>query len=120
MTMRTLILPLLLATAPAVAADPPLGADEAALHARIAADPAVARLHAVHCVGPRMRALHEALPEERRGRWVGAPEELLPDLPRLLDAGDVVLVKGSKGSRVSRVVDAIRRIGQGAAPGQTG
>lgn len=97
-----------------------LGENEAGLHAALAKDPALARLHAVHCVGPRMRALHEALPEDRRGRWVGRPEELLPDLSRLLDAGDVVLVKGSKGSRVSRVVDAIRLIGQGAAPGGNG
>jgi UDP-N-acetylmuramoyl-tripeptide--D-alanyl-D-alanine ligase len=62
-----------------------------------------------------MRALHEALPEERRGRWVEAPEGLAPELGRLLDAGDIVLVKGSKGSRVSLLVDAIRRMGQGAA-----
>ncbi len=93
-----------------------LGADEAALHARVAQDPGLRRVHCVHCVGPRMRALHAALPPERRGRWAETPEALLPDLPRLLDAGDVVLVKGSKGSRVSLVVDAIRRIGQGAGP----
>ncbi len=93
-----------------------LGEGEAELHAGLAADPALERIALVHCVGPRMRALHEALPPDRRGRWTEAPEALIPELPRLLDAGDVVLVKGSKGSRVSLVVDAIRRIGQGATP----
>jgi UDP-N-acetylmuramoyl-tripeptide--D-alanyl-D-alanine ligase len=92
-----------------------LGEGEAALHAGLAQDPAMERVAVVHCVGPRMRALHEALPADRRGRWAEAPEGLLPELPRLLDAGDVVLVKGSKGSRVSLLVDAIRRIGQDAA-----
>jgi UDP-N-acetylmuramoyl-tripeptide--D-alanyl-D-alanine ligase len=92
-----------------------LGPDEAALHAGLAADPAMAQVDAVHCVGPRMRALHAALPEERRGRWVETPEALAPELARLLDAGDIVLVKGSKGSRVSLLVDAIRRMGQGAS-----
>lgn len=96
-----------------------LGPGEAALHAGLARDPAMAGIHAVHCVGPRMRALHEALPEDRRGRWAETPEALLPDLGRLLDAGDVVLVKGSKGSRVSLVVDAVRGMGQGAAPART-
>jgi UDP-N-acetylmuramoyl-tripeptide--D-alanyl-D-alanine ligase len=91
-----------------------LGPDEAPLHADLARDPSMAEVGVVHCVGPRMKALHEALPEERRGRWAETPEALIDGLGRLLDAGDVVLVKGSKGSRVSLVVDAIRRIGQGA------
>jgi UDP-N-acetylmuramoyl-tripeptide--D-alanyl-D-alanine ligase len=91
-----------------------LGPEEAGLHAGLAGDPAMEQVTVVHCVGPRMKALHEALPEDRRGRWAGTPEALIDGIGRLLDAGDVVLVKGSKGSRVSLVVDAIRRIGQGA------
>ena len=39
-------------------------------------------------------------------------EELAQEAARLIDAGDVVLVKGSKGSRVSLVVDALRRAGR--------
>ncbi len=96
-----------------------LGPAETALHAALAADPAMARIDLVHAAGPRMRALHEALPEARRGRWAATAEDLVPHLGRLVDAGDVVLVKGSKGSRISLVVDAIRKLGQQApAPDQ--
>jgi hypothetical protein len=65
-----------------------------------------------------MRALWEALPEAAR-RWAETAETLAAKAHRLVDAGDVVLVKGSKGSKVSLVVDAIRKLGH-AAPPRTG
>ena len=37
--------------------------------------------------------------------------DMAAEAHRLVDAGDVVLVKGSKGSRVSLVVDALRKLG---------
>jgi UDP-N-acetylmuramoyl-tripeptide--D-alanyl-D-alanine ligase len=90
-----------------------LGATETALHAALAALPAMQAVDEVHCVGPRMRALWEALPERRRGRHAATAEDLAAEAHRLIDAGDVVLVKGSKGSRVSLVVAALRRAGRG-------
>ncbi|EYD71223.1 UDP-N-acetylmuramoyl-tripeptide--D-alanyl-D-alanine ligase [Limimaricola hongkongensis] len=89
-----------------------LGPREREMHAEMAEDPAMPAIGCVHCVGPRMRALHDALPPERRGRWVEKVEDLIPDTARIVDSGDVVLVKGSKGSHVSRLVDAIRKLGQ--------
>ncbi|WP_371226812.1 UDP-N-acetylmuramoyl-tripeptide--D-alanyl-D-alanine ligase [Roseovarius sp. 2305UL8-3] len=89
-----------------------LGADEAQLHADLARLPSMAALTTVHCVGPRMKHLWDALPEAKRGKWVATAPELADEALRLLDAGDVVLVKGSKGSRVSLVVEALRRAGQ--------
>jgi UDP-N-acetylmuramoyl-tripeptide--D-alanyl-D-alanine ligase len=91
-----------------------LGPDEAALHAALAAHPSMGAISQVHCVGPRMKALHAALPETRRGRWAMTAEDLARDARTLIDAGDVVLVKGSKGSRVSLVVDALRKLGHPA------
>ncbi len=91
-----------------------LGAAETALHAALADHPAMERIARVHCVGPRMRALHEALPEARRGEWTDEAATLARRAHTLVDAGDVVLVKGSKGSRVSLVVDAIRKLGHPA------
>ena len=92
-----------------------LGPDEGALHAAVADHPAMARFHLVHCVGPRMQALWEKLPEGQRGEWHGRAEELAERAHHLADAGDVVLVKGSKGSKVSLVVDALRKLGQPGA-----
>jgi UDP-N-acetylmuramoyl-tripeptide--D-alanyl-D-alanine ligase len=91
-----------------------LGPQEMAMHAAMADDPSMSTVSVVHCVGPRMKALHEALDPTQRGRWTATPEDIIPHLPRMVDAGDVVLVKGSKGSRVSVVVDAIRKLGQRA------
>ncbi len=88
-----------------------LGENEAALHAEIARHPAMGSVATVHCVGPRMAALWAALPEAKRGARAESAEDLAPRARSLIDAGDVVLVKGSKGSRVSRVVDAIRKLG---------
>ena len=89
-----------------------LGEDELALHAEIADLPSLTSVTRVHCVGPRMKALWQALPDEKRGKWMDSAEELAQEAARLIDAGDVVLVKGSKGSRVSLVVDALRRAGR--------
>ncbi|MBY6166548.1 UDP-N-acetylmuramoyl-tripeptide--D-alanyl-D-alanine ligase [Pseudooceanicola nitratireducens] len=94
-----------------------LGPDEIAMHAGLADLPAMARLDVVHCVGDRMQALYEALPPEKRGRFAGKATDLADKALRLVDAGDVVLVKGSKGSRVSLVVDALRKLGHPAPDG---
>lgn len=92
-----------------------LGPTEAALHADLATHPMIARIHLVHCVGPRMRHLWQALPEGRRGEWHETAAELSGRVHLLADAGDVVLVKGSKGSKVSMVVDGLRKLRQPGA-----
>ncbi|MFT7058429.1 MAG: UDP-N-acetylmuramoyl-tripeptide--D-alanyl-D-alanine ligase [Pseudorhodobacter sp.] len=89
-----------------------LGPTEVALHAALADNPALAQIALVHCIGPRMKALHDALPKSKRGHWVETADELLPRAHSLVDAGDIVLVKGSKGIKVSLLVDALRKLGQ--------
>ena len=89
-----------------------LGTSETALHAAVAVQPAIDRIDVVHCVGPLMKALWEALPQAKRGRQVETVTDLLPHLRRTLDAGDVVLVKGSLSMGMGRVVDAIRKMGE--------
>jgi UDP-N-acetylmuramoyl-tripeptide--D-alanyl-D-alanine ligase len=95
-----------------------LGAGEADLHRALADLPALAAVDLIHAAGPRMAALHLALPASLRGEWHDNPEALARSLPRLLDAGDVAMVKGSNGARMSLVVDAILKLGD-ARPAET-
>ena len=88
-----------------------LGPEENAMHSALATNPDLLAADIVHCVGLRMKHLHEALPDEIQGIWAETAAELATHPARLVDAGDVVLVKGSKGSKVSLVVDAIRKLG---------
>ena len=89
-----------------------LGPDERALHAGLAAVPALAELTTVHCAGERMRALHEALPRRLRGEWFPTSAAMAARAGRLLDSGDIAMVKGSRGARVELVVEAIKRMGE--------
>jgi UDP-N-acetylmuramoyl-tripeptide--D-alanyl-D-alanine ligase len=67
-----------------------------------------------------MRALWQALPRGQRGEWTETASDLAARARSLVDAGDIVLVKGSKGSKVSVVVDALRKLGQAVAPKNKG
>lgn len=89
-----------------------LGPDERALHAGLARVPALARVTKVHCAGARMRALYDALPGGQRGEWFPDAEAMAATVRRLVDAGDIAMVKGSNGSRVGQVVEALKRLGE--------
>ncbi len=91
-----------------------LGPEEAALHAELAADPAMAEIDLVHSAGPLMRHLHEALPVGKRGIWAQNADELAARLDDLVRPGDTVMIKGSKSSYISRVVEALRKAGNTA------
>jgi UDP-N-acetylmuramoyl-tripeptide--D-alanyl-D-alanine ligase len=85
-----------------------LGESGPRLHAELAQVIDAARADALYACGPLMRNLWEAVPEERRGRYAVNSEELKEALIRDLRAGDVVMVKGSLGSRMGPLVEAIK------------
>jgi len=88
-----------------------LGPDEMAMHAAIATDASMEKIELVLAVGNRMRAMFDALPEGKRGTWCETSQELAAQISNIIDAGDVVLVKGSLGSKMALIVDAIRKLG---------
>ncbi|QQQ18292.1 UDP-N-acetylmuramoyl-tripeptide--D-alanyl-D-alanine ligase [Brevundimonas vitis] len=84
-----------------------LGDHSRALHEGLAEGIDAAAIDVVHTAGPQMRALHDALPVERRGEWRETAAELAAIAPDLVRSGDVVMVKGSNGSKASLVAAAL-------------
>ncbi len=84
-----------------------LGADAPGLHAGLAEDLVAGGIDLVFACGPHMRALYEALPETLRGSHAADSEHLLPRVVEAVGAGDVVMVKGSLGSRMAPIVAAL-------------
>jgi UDP-N-acetylmuramoyl-tripeptide--D-alanyl-D-alanine ligase len=84
-----------------------LGDDAAAMHADLAGDIDAAQVDRVLTAGPLMRHLHDALLSNRQGPHVAKVADLLPVLLADVRAGDVVLVKGSHGSGMWKLVEAL-------------
>jgi UDP-N-acetylmuramoyl-tripeptide--D-alanyl-D-alanine ligase len=85
-----------------------LGDTSERLHRELAEPLAAAEVDRVFLIGEAMAALDEVLPVEKRGGLWRSSEEAMPALLRFLEPGDVVTIKGSRGVRVSRVVELLR------------
>jgi UDP-N-acetylmuramoyl-tripeptide--D-alanyl-D-alanine ligase len=84
-----------------------LGAEAERFHSELAAALRESGFDLVLTAGPLMRALHRALPEAMQGTHADRSEDLALVARELVRAGDVVVVKGSHGMRMDRVVTAL-------------
>ena len=88
-----------------------MGEGGPALHAALAEPIAAANTDLVFASGPQMKALWDALPAGRRGAYAENSTALAPKLTAALKRGDTVLVKGSLGSRMAVIVEALKGAG---------
>jgi UDP-N-acetylmuramoyl-tripeptide--D-alanyl-D-alanine ligase len=88
-----------------------LGDQARALHEGLAAAIDAAGLDLVHTAGPEMKWLYDVLPAPRRGLWRETAAELAAGAAELVAPGDVVMVKGSNGSKASLVARALAALG---------
>ncbi|WP_269514409.1 UDP-N-acetylmuramoyl-tripeptide--D-alanyl-D-alanine ligase [Brevundimonas subvibrioides] len=87
-----------------------LGDQSIALHAGLATAIEAAAIDVVHAAGPQMRHLYDAISPERRGVWAGTATALADQAADLAGPGDIVMVKGSNGSKASLVAAALLRL----------
>ncbi len=87
-----------------------LGADADALHRGLAPAIDAAGVDLVFTCGPHMQSLHDVVPARVRGAYASMSRDLIAPLLSALAAGDVVMVKGSLGTNMAPVVQAIRRL----------
>ncbi|GAB2176810.1 UDP-N-acetylmuramoylalanyl-D-glutamyl-2,6-diaminopimelate--D-alanyl-D-alanine ligase [Dongia sp. agr-C8] len=89
-----------------------LGASGPMLHRELMPDIVASGVEHVFLVGPVMQELHAILPDKiRAGHW-GESTEVIQPLLGALRSGDVVLVKGSLGTRMAPIVEALRAVDQ--------
>jgi UDP-N-acetylmuramoyl-tripeptide--D-alanyl-D-alanine ligase len=70
----------------------------------------------VFCAGPTMEALWQALPSERRGGYAKDSATLESSVVAAVRDGDAIMVKGSAGSKMARIVKTLAtRYGREAA-----
>jgi UDP-N-acetylmuramoyl-tripeptide--D-alanyl-D-alanine ligase len=85
-----------------------LGHASAQFHAELASAIDSNGIDLVFCAGPLMAQLYDQLPPQRRGALASTSTELCPSLLEAVQGGDAVMVKGSLGSKMGLVADALR------------
>jgi UDP-N-acetylmuramoyl-tripeptide--D-alanyl-D-alanine ligase len=84
-----------------------LGQDAISLHTGLVPDIESNSFDAVFTAGDLMKHLHDTLPSGMRAGHVALAMQLLPLLEKKLKAGDVLLVKGSHGSKMYELAKAL-------------
>lgn len=87
-----------------------LGVEAAALHAGLASVIEAQDIDRVYLAGPLMRHLWNALPQALRGGYAEAVNELTAALIEGLQGGDVIMVKGSNGSKAGLIAKTLLAI----------
>ncbi|GAB2204161.1 UDP-N-acetylmuramoylalanyl-D-glutamyl-2,6-diamino pimelate--D-alanyl-D-alanine ligase [Roseibium sp. ROS1] len=86
-----------------------LGTDADRLHAELLQPITDADIDAVYCAGPHMHALWKLLPHDLRGHYCEEAKDLEDVLLGDVRSGDVVMIKGSLGTRMGPLVEALKK-----------
>jgi UDP-N-acetylmuramoyl-tripeptide--D-alanyl-D-alanine ligase len=86
-----------------------LGATSPALHRGLVDAVKPNRIDLVYCCGPLMRNLWDALSAGKRGGYADSAAGLESQVVAAIRAGDVIMIKGSLGSKMKTIVAALEK-----------
>ena len=87
-----------------------LGPTGPELHASLAKPLAAAKVDRLYAAGDLMRHLWDVVPEAMRGAFASSASGLINAVIADLKPGDVVMIKGSNGSKVSEIAKAMKAL----------
>jgi UDP-N-acetylmuramoyl-tripeptide--D-alanyl-D-alanine ligase len=86
-----------------------LGPAGAELHRGLNEAIKVNHIDLVYCCGPLMRNLWDALSTGKRGGYADSASNLEAQVTAAIRAGDAIMIKGSLGSKMKTIVNALER-----------
>jgi UDP-N-acetylmuramoyl-tripeptide--D-alanyl-D-alanine ligase len=86
-----------------------LGPTRAVLHRGLIDAIKANRIDLVYCCGPLMRNLWDALSTGKRGGYADSADTLESQVVGAIRAGDAIMVKGSLGSKMKTIVNALEK-----------
>jgi len=86
-----------------------LGPTSAALHCGLIDAVNANHIDLVYCCGPLMRNLWNALSTGKRGGYAGSAADLETQAVAAIRAGDAIMIKGSLGSKMKTIVNALEK-----------
>ena len=92
-----------------------LGATSTALHGALNEAVNANRIDLVYCCGPLMRNLWDALSTGKRGGYAESAASLELQVVSAVRAGDAIMIKGSFGSKMKTIVNALEKRFPGSA-----
>ncbi len=84
-----------------------LGDKGPSLHANLLTSIEKHQIDIVYTAGPLMKSLYNVLPAAYRGGHAEDSKSLAAEIPQHISSGDIVMVKGSNGSRTFEIVEGI-------------
>ncbi|MBV9530951.1 MAG: UDP-N-acetylmuramoylalanyl-D-glutamyl-2,6-diaminopimelate--D-alanyl-D-alanine ligase [Bradyrhizobium sp.] len=94
-----------------------LGPTSAELHRRLADAVKSNHIDLVYCCGPLMRNLWDALSPAKRGGYAQSAASLESQAISAIRAGDAIMIKGSLGSKMKTIVNALKKCFPGRSAG---
>ena len=85
-----------------------LGPESAALHRGLRESIDANKVDLVFASGPMMKHLFDDLPVSLKGGWAEASSGISDRVADAIEAGDIVMIKGSNGSRMGPIVAMLK------------